>query len=103
MKKMSRKWILVLLVLAIATLGTFIPPIVSVWVMGNEKPLIILTGSELVALVSLVVSAYFGANVFQKHVVGDPNQKVSKTTQKQTIEKEKVEEIHIKPNENGEA
>lgn len=62
----SRKWILVLMVVFLATVGTFIPPIVSV--LFGVSPLVILSGTEFVSLITLIVSAYYGANVFSKRV-----------------------------------
>lgn len=67
-KNQSRKWKLVLLVILIATIGTLIPPIISVWCF-NTSPLIIISGTEYVSILTLVVSAYFGANVLQKYVM----------------------------------
>lgn len=67
-KTLSRKWKLVLLVVILATVGTFVPPLISAWIFGAAAPLTILSGAEYVSLLTLVVSAYFGANVFQKHV-----------------------------------
>lgn len=64
----SRKWKLVLLVVILATIGAFLPPLASVWLLGVEKPLVILSGTEWVSVITLSVSAYFGANVWQKHV-----------------------------------
>lgn len=64
----SRKWKLVLLVILLVALGAFIPPTISMWIFKASKPLVIVSGTELVSLFTLVVSAYFGANVWQKHV-----------------------------------
>lgn len=64
----SRKWKLVLLIVMLATLGTFLPPIFSMWFLGASAPLVILNGTEWVSVIALIVSAYFGANVYQKHV-----------------------------------
>lgn len=64
----SRKWFLVLLIVSIATIGTFVPPMISAWVFGEPKPLIILSGTEWVSVISMIVSAYIAGNVFQKHV-----------------------------------
>lgn len=72
-KKNSRKWKLVLLILLVATVGTFIPPVVSAWIFKNPDPLYILTGANFVTLITLIVSAYFGANVLQKHVLKNTN------------------------------
>jgi hypothetical protein len=67
-KTQSRKWKLVLLVVSLVTVGAFIPPMVSMWIFGALKPLVIVSGTEFVSILTLVVSAYFGANVWQKHV-----------------------------------
>lgn len=88
-KTQSRKWRLVLYVLAIATLGVFLPPILSN-VFGASSTLVILTGGHFVTLVTLIVSAYFGANVLQKKFVADSNGKSNTKSE-------------IKANENGEA
>ena len=64
----SRKWKLVVLVVILATVGALLPPLISAWLLAAEKPLVILTGTEWVSIVTLSVSAYFGANVWQKHV-----------------------------------
>jgi len=64
----SRKWSLILLVVIVATIAAFLPPIISAWLLGAAKPLVILTGTEWVSIVTLSVSAYFGANVWQKYV-----------------------------------
>lgn len=69
-KYQSRKWRLVLLVLLAIILGTFVPPLISAWVFEAE-PLIILTGGHFVTLVTLIVSAYFGANIWQKKILAD--------------------------------
>lgn len=64
----SRKWKLVLLVVILATVGAFLPPLISAWLLGADKPLVILSGTEWVSIVTLSVSTYFGANVWEKHV-----------------------------------
>jgi len=64
----SRKWKLVLLVVILATIGAFLPPLISAWLLGAEKPMVLLSGTEWVSVITLSVSAYFGANVWQKHV-----------------------------------
>lgn len=88
-KRRSRKWNLVLGILLLATIGTFIPPIVSAWLFKAAEPLVILSGGHFVTLVTLIVSTYFGANVLQKKVFAD--------------KKKKEEEIiEIEPNEEGE-
>jgi O-antigen/teichoic acid export membrane protein len=67
-KNGSRKWRLTLLTVIIVTLGTFLPPLIDLWVFGAEIPLSIISGSEFVSLLTLVISAYFGANVWQKKI-----------------------------------
>lgn len=62
----SRKWFLVLIIIVLATLGAFLPPVISSWVFGEPKPLIILSGTEWVSVISLIVAAYITGNVFQK-------------------------------------
>lgn len=64
----SRKWNLILLIFWIATLLVLAPPLLSVWLFGAKAPLIIISGTEFVSLITLVVSAYFGANVVQHHI-----------------------------------
>jgi hypothetical protein len=64
----SRKWRLVLLTVLLATLGAFLPPVISMWLMGCGKPLIILSGTEWVSVVTMVVGLYIGGNVYQKHI-----------------------------------
>jgi len=77
-KTQSRKWRLVIYILVLATLGVFLPPLLSVWLFSTTEPIVILTGGHFVTLVTLIVSAYFGANVWQKHVearsYGVPNE-----------------------------
>lgn len=67
-KTQSRKWRLVLLVILLAVLGTFAPTLLSAWVFNSTSPIVILNGGHFVTLITLVVSAYFGANVWQKQV-----------------------------------
>jgi hypothetical protein len=84
-------------VLVIATLGTFLPPIISIWLFEMSSPLAILTGGHFVTLVTLIVSAYFGANVTQKHVLKHDD------TVSTTTDAEEEEIINIEKNEEGEA
>jgi O-antigen/teichoic acid export membrane protein len=98
-KTNSRKWRLVLFILLIATLGTFIPPLLSAWLFKAAAPLFILTGGHFVTLVTLIVSAYFGANVWQKHVLkGQASVNISAGVTTETVTETKIEE-----NEKGEA
>ena len=65
-KQLSRKWFLVLLVIILASVGTFVPPIVSA--ILKTKILVILSGMEWVSVISMVTAAYIGGNVWQKHI-----------------------------------
>lgn len=69
--KMSRKLFLLYVVIILATLGTFAPPIIT-WALqmaGKNVPSFEILGStEWVSMISLVVSTYFGSNVWEKHV-----------------------------------
>jgi hypothetical protein len=76
-KTQSRKWRLVLYVLFIATIGVFIPPLLSTWLFKATSALVILSGGHFVTLVTLLVSAYFGANVWQKRVEANASFNVS--------------------------
>lgn len=97
-KTKSRKWRLVLMVLVISTLGAFIPPILSAWVFRDENVLVILSGTQLVSLISIIVSAYFGFNVWQKSIFKEEgNDKKNPPTKITT------NEIKVEGNENGEA
>jgi hypothetical protein len=78
-KTQSRKWRLVLIVIALATIGLFLPPLVSLWVLKADNALFLISGTEWVSVITLVVSAYFGANILQKKFIqsGSLNAKVS--------------------------
>lgn len=71
MKNKSRKLVLLYIVLILATVGAFVPPIIS-WALAlagkNSPPFEILGSTEWVSMISLVVSTYFGSNVWEKHV-----------------------------------
>lgn len=86
----SRKWFLTLLIFTISTIGTFVPPMVGAWVFGETKPLVILSGTEWVSLISMVAAAYIGGNVWQKREEMKANVAMVKAKT-------------IQPNEDGEA
>lgn len=67
-KTQSRKWRLALLLVMLATFGAFLPPIVSLWILKSTSPLVILSGTEWVSVVTMVVGLYIGGNVYQKHI-----------------------------------
>ncbi len=62
----SRKWFLVLLLVGISTVVTFVPPIISAWVFDEYQVLRLMQATEWLTLMSIIVSAYLGANVAQK-------------------------------------
>ena len=63
-KLQSRKFWLVVSAFVVLTLLVAAPPLVGLWVLG--KPIVVLTGSEYISGLSVVVSAYFAANSWQK-------------------------------------
>ena len=67
----SRKWKLVLLIVWLSTIGCFFPPLCSVLLFDALRPLIIISGTEYISLLTLATAAYFGANVWQKKVESD--------------------------------
>jgi hypothetical protein len=86
----SKKWRLVLLVVLMASLGTIVPPILSIWVFKAVTPLVIISGTEYVSLLTLIVSAYFGANVLQKQVEKDTSLPGTKVDNSETSEEKEV-------------
>jgi len=60
-KMQSRKFMLVILIIILATLGTFIPPILGLF----NFTLKILSGAEWVTVVSLVIGSYIAGNSWQ--------------------------------------
>lgn len=68
---MSRKLLLLYIVLGTATVGLVIPPTL-VWVftfIGKKPPAFnIFSSTEWVTIVTLLVSTYFGSNIAEKHV-----------------------------------
>ena len=69
--KISRKLFLLYVVIILATVGAFAPPIIT-WALAlagkKTPPFEILGSTEWVSMISLVVSTYFGSNVWEKHV-----------------------------------
>jgi len=66
--KRSRKWVLALMVIIIATVAAFVPPLLSTWVFKDTSRVVILTGTEWVSVITLVTGAYIGGNVWQRKV-----------------------------------
>lgn len=71
MKNKSRKLFLLYVVIILSTLGTFVPPTLT-WILQlmhkNVVPFEILGSTEWVSMMTIVVSSYFGTNVWEKHV-----------------------------------
>jgi hypothetical protein len=65
-KNQSRKWRLVLLVVILATVGAFLPPAISSLV--TSSPLVVISGTQWVSLITMIVGLYIGGNVYQKHI-----------------------------------
>lgn len=61
----SRKWNLTLLIVILGTVGTFLPPLLSKLVF-KMTPIVILSGTEWVTLMTMITSAYFAGNVWEK-------------------------------------
>lgn len=109
-KYQSRKWQLVMLVIVLATLGAFAPPLLSMWVFKAGKVLYLLTGTEWVSVITLVVSVYFGINVWQKKIEQNSlsfsagiNADISTTTtETKNDKKTKTTTSTVKANEEGE-
>lgn len=68
---MSRKLLLLYIVLGIATIGLVAPPTL-VWIftfIGKKPPTFnIFSSAEWVTVVTLLVTMYFGANQVEKHI-----------------------------------
>jgi len=62
----SRKWILTIAILAIATIMCFFPPIIAaIWLKSN---LTIMSAELWVVTVSIITGSYNLANVYQKKI-----------------------------------
>ena len=96
----SRKWRLVLLVTILTFLGTFVPTLLSAWVFESSNPLVILNGGHFVTLITLVVSAYFGANIWQKKVEG---KFLNEKNNESVVENIETETKIVQADGNGEA
>ena len=70
-RSVSRKYKLALLILIIASIICAVPPIVSVFFLKLATPLIILSGSEFVTIISLIAATYMAANVSQKKMTNN--------------------------------
>ena len=60
-KMQSRKFSLVVLIIILATIGTFVPPVVGLFGVAFK----ILSGAEWVTVISLTISAYIAGNSWQ--------------------------------------
>ncbi len=66
----GRKYALAIMIFAAATLMCVITPCLSMFVFKAATPLVILSGSEWVTVMSMIGAFYFSANVAQKRLVG---------------------------------
>ena len=65
----SRKYVLTLLIFFAGTILCGLPPALSMFVFAYKTPLIILSGSEWVTVITMLCGFYFGANVAQKKLL----------------------------------
>lgn len=87
-KMQSRKYQLVILIIVLATLGAFIPPVLSLFI----TPFAILSGAEWVTVISLVISAYIAGNVFQNRA--EINASYYEDTHTRTVIQENVSDVN---------
>ena len=81
----SRKYKVILLLIFIATIMCFVPPVVSVMILKAAAPLIVLSGTEWVSVMTMICGFYFGANVWQKKIAGTPpTQQLPETASQET-------------------
>ena len=67
----SRKYKLALLIFIVTSLLCGLPPCISVFIF-KATPLVILSGTEYVTILTTLMGIYFSANVYQKKIVGNP-------------------------------
>ena len=72
----SRKWILTLLILVIASLMCFVPPIVAVCFFHTT--LVVLSGELWVSTMLIITSGYHISNVFEKKIQNNADLLMSK-------------------------
>lgn len=85
----GRKYGLAIMIFAAATLLCAVTPILSVFVFKLAAPLVLLTGSEWVTVMSMIGAFYFSANVAQKKLVNIVDGKVTEV--EKVSEEPKVE------------
>jgi hypothetical protein len=66
----SRKWILTIAILIIASLTAFIPPIV--FAALGKPPLMLMTSEVWVTVILIITSGYHFSNVMQKKIEQTP-------------------------------
>lgn len=69
-KLASRKYKLAMLIFIMTSLLCAVPPCLSVFVF-KATPLIILSGTEYVTILSTLMGIYFSANVYQKKIISE--------------------------------
>ena len=65
----SRKYKLSLLIFIMTSLMCVVPPCISLFVFKTATPLIILSGTEYVTILTTLMGIYFSANVYEKKIV----------------------------------
>jgi len=82
----SRKTKLLIAIIILATLGTFIPPLVCwlIWLATKQpiQPLIILTDGDWITIISIIVPAYMGALTWEKHIALSNNIPINELDQR---------------------
>lgn len=65
----GRKYGLAIMIFIAATILCAVPPCISIFVYKIQMPLILLSGSEWVTVMSMIGAFYFSANVAQKKFI----------------------------------
>ena len=77
--RISRKWMLTLMILWIGTFMCFVPPIVSVLIF-HLPAIVIISGSEWLGIVAIISGIYHVSNVMQTKIENAANTIVNKIT-----------------------
>ena len=76
----SRKWILTIIILSIATIMCFFPPVIAaIWLKAN---LVVMSAELWVVTVSILTGSYNLANVWQKKIEAIANNILPPTPEK---------------------
>ena len=96
----SRKYKLTLYAFIAATIIVLFPPLISAFMFKALTPLVILTGTEYITLISMVFGTYFGANVWQAKLLGGNQVSINKPIEPEKEnddDKEPPSEVPPKP------